>query len=112
LRKLLSGKKGVYFVISRLGNIFQESSEAIAEQLGVYPPLLRNYVDLFRHIAEESSKERTIFIIDEFQRPAESDSSFLTELQAAWDNFLNSARYLTYRWAYISSRPSVLVPYV
>jgi AAA+ ATPase superfamily predicted ATPase len=32
LRRFLSGKKGVYFVVLRLGNILQEISEAIGEQ--------------------------------------------------------------------------------
>jgi hypothetical protein len=32
LRRFLSGKKGVYFVVLRLGNTLQEISEAIGEQ--------------------------------------------------------------------------------
>ena len=39
MRKFLEGKKGVYFVVSRLGNILHDFSEAIADQLGVYPPM-------------------------------------------------------------------------
>lgn len=91
LRKFLEGKKGVYFVVSRLGNILQDFSEAIADQLGVYPPMFLSYKDLFRYMAQESSRERTIFIVDEFQRLAESDPSFLMELQSAWDNFLRNS---------------------
>jgi AAA+ ATPase superfamily predicted ATPase len=92
LRKFLSGKKGVYFVVSRLGNTLQEISEAIGEQLDVHPPLLRHYRDLFSYIAKESSNERIIFAIDEFQRLAEYDPTFLTELQVAWDDFLSHSK--------------------
>jgi AAA+ ATPase superfamily predicted ATPase len=92
LRRFLSGKRGVYFVVSRLGNTLQEISEAIGEQLGVHPPLLRHYTDLFSYIAKESSDERIILVIDEFQRLAEYDPTFLTELQAAWDDFLSYSK--------------------
>jgi len=92
LRRFLSGKRGVYFVVSRLGNALQEMSEAIGEQLDVHPPLLRRYTDLFSYIAKESSNGRVVFIIDEFQRLAEHDLVFLTELQAAWDEFLNNSK--------------------
>jgi len=91
LRKFLSGKRSVYFVVSRLGNILQEISEAISEQLGVHPPLLRSYKELFRYIARESDNGRIILAIDEFQRLAEYDPGFLNELQAAWDEFLSGS---------------------
>lgn len=73
MRRFLSGKRGVYFVVSRLGNTLQELSEAIGEQLDVHPPLLRRYSDLFSYIVKESGGERIIFVIDEFQRLAEYD---------------------------------------
>jgi len=92
LRRFLAGKRGVYFVVSRLGNTLQELSEAIGEQLGVHPPLLRNYRDLFEYVAGESRDSRFVLVIDEFQRLAEHDSSFLTELQATWDTLLGSTK--------------------
>jgi AAA+ ATPase superfamily predicted ATPase len=82
----------VYFVVLRLGNILQEISEAVGEQLGVHPPLLRHYRDLFSYIAKESGNERIIFAIDEFQRLAEYDPAFFTELQVAWDDFLSHSK--------------------
>lgn len=92
LRKFLAGKRGVYFYVSKLGNILQELSEAIGEQLGVHPPLLRSYRDFFEFIAREGRNERIVVVIDEFQRLAEHDPSFLMELQASWDSLLSGTK--------------------
>jgi len=92
LRRFLAGKRGVYFVVSRLGNTLQELSEAIGEQLGVHPPLLRSYRELFEYLAREGRNQRIVLIIDEFQRLVEHDPSFLLELQVAWDSILSGIK--------------------
>jgi len=70
----------MYFVVTKLGNILRELSEAIDEQLGVHPPLLRSYRELFKYVAEQCRESRLILVIDEFQRLAEHDPAFLMEL--------------------------------
>lgn len=92
LRRFLAGKRGVYFVVSRLDGLLEELSEALGEQLGTHPPLLRSYRELFKYVAELSRKERLVLVIDEFQRLAEHDPTFLSELQAAWDNYLRESK--------------------
>jgi AAA+ ATPase superfamily predicted ATPase len=92
LRRFLAGKRGVYFVVTRLGDILRELSEAMGEQLGVHPPLLRSYRELFKYVAEQCRESRLVLVIDEFQRLAEHDPAFLMELQAAWDEFLHDTK--------------------
>jgi AAA+ ATPase superfamily predicted ATPase len=92
LRRFLAGKRGVYFVVTRLGDILRELSEAMGEQLGVHPPLLRSYRELFKYVAEQCRESRLVLVIDEFQRLAEHDPAFLMELQAAWDEFLRDTK--------------------
>lgn len=88
LRKFLEGKRGVYFIVTRLSGLLDELAEAIGEQLKVYPPLLRSYRDLFKYLASIAQEGRLVLVVDEFQRLAEFDPSFLTELQTAWDSYL------------------------
>ena len=95
IRRFLRGRRGVYLIVSRLNGVLESFAEAVAEQLGLsYIPSLRSYGDFYRMLGELSSKERLVVVVDEFQRLAEHDSSFLLELQEAWDGYLSSSRLM------------------
>lgn len=87
IKKFLEGKSGMYLIVST-ERVLDDFSRSISDQLGIYPPMLRSYRDLFRFIAKLSS-DRFIVAVDEFQR---LPSSFLLELQEAWDSYLSNTK--------------------
>ncbi len=68
---------------------FSESLEGLTG----FPPRLEDFSDLYRLLNDLSGK-RLLFVIDEFQRLAEQDTSFLTEMQAAWDQYLSKSKVM------------------
>ncbi len=85
--------RGVYVTIKRPGReSLRDFSEALKGPLGFYPRL-EDYQDLY-FLLNKLAKERFLLVIDEFQRLAERDQSFLMEMQAAWDQFLSGSRLM------------------
>ncbi len=93
LKKFLEKRRGAYLMVSRLGrHALEDFSKMLEEQLNIFRPNLQDYRDLYRFLADLSRDERFVLVIDEFQRLAESDESFLMELQEAWDDLLRDTK--------------------
>jgi len=96
IRRFMKGKRGVYVFVSKLGQpLLDEFSNSIMEQLGLnFRPSIRTFRDLFLLLEKLTSDERLLVAIDEFQRMAEAEPSFLMELQRCWDEFLSESRIM------------------
>lgn len=90
IRRFLKGREGAYLIVSRLdAKVLDDFSRMLSDQLGMnYRPLFGEYRDFYKFLSILSARKRFALAIDEFQRIAESDPSFLMQLQEAWDSYL------------------------
>jgi len=94
IRKFMEGiKRKVYVIVKRPGkNSLRDFSETLEGLMG-FSPRLEEFSDLYR-LLKDLSSNRLLFVIDEFQRLAEQDQSFLMEMQAAWDQYLSKSKIM------------------
>ena len=87
IKRFLEGKQGVYLIVSKLGKeALIDFAGMIQDQLSLdYKPSFQDYRDLYNYIMSKSKEKRFVLVIDEFQRLAEDDPSFLMQLQEVWD---------------------------
>ncbi len=92
-RRFMEEVGGIYVIVRRDGReMLNDFSRALSEILG-FEPRIEDYRELYRVLGGISG-ERLLVVIDEFQRLAERDPSFLADLQAAWDEYLSRSRIM------------------
>ena len=91
LKEFLKGKKGVYFLATAdsMGENVKGLAEKFAELTGRgYFNEVRDFIKLFRYLADEIKNERVTIVLDEFQYLMSLEPGILSVFQKVWDEHL------------------------
>lgn len=86
-------KKSIYYIANKTNDIVQMQKivSRIADSFNERTPLIEDWDEFFKYLAEKS-KNRLIFVIDEFPYLMASNKAIPSIFQAGWDEYLRKTK--------------------